>query len=171
MSRLSNRHAAHFTCALFTAFAASPFANAADACDALYSAGIRSIQTPHHVYSTQSAQGKTHVGEAIFAGGNEYLQMNGKWMRSPMPQSDMVAAAQEKLKTHPDTCTPIGEQTVGGQAVSVYKVHSRDMETDQTVRIFKSSGLMQGATMSLPGGATLETRYDYDNVQAPAGVK
>jgi hypothetical protein len=64
----------------------------------------------------------------------------------------------------------MGDQMVGGQAVSVYKAHSNEMETDQTVRIFKSSGLLQGATMGLPNGG-MEIRYEYDNVQAPPGVK
>ena len=88
-----------------------------------------------------------------------------------MPQPEMVAAAQEKLKTHPDTCTPMGDQMVGGQAVSVFKAHNNEMGTEQTVRIFKASGLMQGGTLVLGDGITMETRYEYDNVQAPAGVK
>ncbi len=31
---------------------------------------------------------------------------------------------------------------------------------DQIVRILKSSGLMQGGTLTLPDGGTLETRYE-----------
>lgn len=171
MFRALNIRAPRVTCLLLAAFAASPFANAADACDALYNAGIKSVQTPHHVYSTRSMpSGKVQTSEAIFAAGNEYLLMDGKWMRSPMPQTAMVAAAQEKLKTHPDTCTPLGDQMIGGQAISVYKAHSKEMGTDQTVRILKSNGLMQGGTLTLPGGS-MEIRYEYDNVQAPAGVK
>jgi hypothetical protein len=172
MSHLSNARAFLAPCALLVAAVAAPSANAANACDVLYNAGIKSVQTAHRVYSTRTMQGgKSQASEAVFAAGNEYLQINGKWMRSPMPQPEMVAAAQEKLKTHPDTCTPMGDQMVGGQAVSVFKAHSNEMETDQTVRIFKSSGLMQGATLMLPNGVTMETRYEYDNVQAPPGVK
>ena len=171
MSSPSNPRPAHVMCALLATFAASSPAAAADACDALYNAGIKSIQTPHHVYSTRTIGGKARTGEAIFAGGSEYLLMNGKWRRSAIPQPEMVAAAQEKLKTHPDTCTAVGEQVVGGQAVSVYKAHSKEEGTDQTVRILKASGLMQGGTLTLPDGGSLETRYEYENVQAPPGVK
>jgi hypothetical protein len=171
MSHLSNARAFLAPCAFLVAVTAAPSANAANPCDALYNAGIKSVQTPHRVYSTRAMPGrKTQASEAVFAAGNEYLQIDGKWIRSPMPQPAMVAAAQEKLKTHPDTCTPMGDQMVGGQAVSVFKAHSNEMETDQTVRIFKSSGLLQGATMGLPN-AGMEIRYEYDNVQAPPGVK
>lgn len=171
MSRLSNARAFLASCASLVAVAAAPSANAANACDVLYNAGIKSVQTPHRVYSTRTMPGgKAQASAAVFVGGNEYLQIDGKWIRSPMPQPAMVAAAQEKLKTHPDTCTPMGDQMVGGQALSVFKAHSNEMETDQTVRIFKSSGLLQGATMGLPNRG-METRYEYDNVQVPPGVK
>jgi hypothetical protein len=170
------------TCAL-PAFAADP-------CDALYNAGIKAVQTPHHVYSTttHSAEtmhqsdtfkrltgkamytGKTESVEAIFNGKIEYLQLHGEWKRSPMPQQDMVEAAQEKLKTHPDTCTFVGDQMVDGQAVGVYKAHNNESDANQQVRILKSNGLMQGGTLTLPDGSTVETRYEYSNVQAPAGV-
>jgi hypothetical protein len=142
---------------------------AADACDPLYESSIRSVQTPHHVYSTTTRRGGKHAsGEAIYVGGVEYLQLDGKWMRSPTPQQDMIDAAQDKLKTHPDVCTFVGERTDGGQAVSVYKTHSKTLGTDQEVRILKSSGLLRGATMNLPNGSVVETRYEYDNVAAPA---
>lgn len=144
----------------------------ADACDPLYQAGIKSIQTPHHVYSTTTPRGgKPQSGEAIYAGGVEYLQLRGKWMRSPVTNKDMLDAAQEKLKTHPDVCTAAGDQAIGGQAVSVYTARNKEMGTQQTVRIFKSSGLMQGGTLTLPDGTLVESRYEYANVQAPAGVK
>ena len=173
-------------CALIGAVSAF----AANTCDALYNAGITSVQTPHHVYSTttHSAEtlhqsdtfkrltgkamytGKTESVEAIFDGKIEYLQLHGKWKRSPMPQQDMVEAAQEKLKTHPDTCTFVGDQMVDDQAMSVYKAHNNESDANQQVRILKSNGLMQGGTLTLPDGSVVETRYEYSNVQAPAGV-
>ena len=153
------------------AFAMTTTAFAANPCDPLYQAGIKSLQTPHHVYSTTTLQGaKSRTGEAIFAGGVEYVLLAGQWRRSRMTPQDMIENAQEKLKTHPDTCSFVGDQTADGQAVSVFKAHSNDSGTDQVVRIVKSSGLMQGGTLTLPNG-TVETRYDYSNVEAPAGAQ
>ena len=88
-----------------------------------------------------------------------------------MTPKDMVELAEEKLKTHPDTCTLVAEQTVDGQAVVAYKAHNNEMGTNQLVRVLKSSGLMQGGTMTLPNGSTVETHYEYANVQVPAGVQ
>ncbi|MEO8924326.1 MAG: hypothetical protein ABI330_16100, partial [Caldimonas sp.] len=106
----------------------------------------------------------------IYAGGVHYLKVDGEWQRSRMTTQDMVQMMQEKLKTHPDICTRMGDQTIGGQAVSVYKAHNNEVGTDQVVRIFKSSGLMQGDTVSLPN-QSVEMRYEYAGVQAPAGVQ
>ncbi len=171
ISQRSTGRACLVACALIATAALAPSANAADTCDVLYNAGIKSVQTPHRVYSTRTTRaGKVQTGEAIFAGGAEFLLRDDKWMRSPMPQSRMIAAAQEKLKTHSDTCTLIADRVVGGQTVSVYKAHNNEVGSDQTVRISKSSGLLQGATLTLPDGGSVETRYEYDKVQAPPGV-
>lgn len=148
----------------------STTALAANGCDDAYRAGIKSLQTPHHLYSTTILYGgKARTGESIYAGGVEYLKIGNAWQRSRMKPQDMIELAQEKLKTHPDTCTRIGDQTVGAQVVAVYKVHNNEVGTDQVVRIHQSSGLMQGATVSLPN-QSVDIRYEYGNVQAPAGV-
>lgn len=148
-------------------------ARAANPCDVLYNAGIKAVQTPHHVYTTTTGgrTGKPRSSEAIFVGGIEYVQIGGQWRRSRMPQPDMVEAAREKLQTHPDTCTVAGDQTVDGQAVTTYKVHNNEAGTDSLVHILKANGLLLGQTLTLPNGSVVTTRYDYTNVQAPAGVQ
>ena len=156
--------------ACLTVTMATP-ALAASSCDEAYQAGIKSLQTPHHLYSTTAMPGgKTRAGESIYAGGVEYVKIGNEWQRSRMKPQDMIELAQEKMKTHPDTCTRIGDQSAGGQTVAVYKVHNNEMGTDQVVSVFKSSGLMQGTTVSLPN-QSMVIRYEYANVQAPAGVK
>lgn len=86
------------------------------------------------------------------------------------PQSEMIAAAQEKMKTHLDTCTRIGDQNARGHAVTLDIVRDNEYGIDSQVRVLKSSGLVQGKSTHSPGGADRETRYEYDNVGAPAGV-
>ena len=158
--------------ASLASLAAAPGAGAGEGCDALYAAAIKSIQAPHHVFSTTTAPGaKAKTGEAIYAGGVEYLKLNDQWQRSPMPQQEMVAAAQEQMKAHAETCTRIGDQNVAGQGVTVYKAHNNTTGGEQLVRILKSNGLLAGSTMTLPNGTVIETRYEYERVQAPAGVR
>ena len=155
-----------------TAFVTS--ARAADTCDALYEAGIKAVQMPHHVYTTKTTPrgGKfLQSSEAIFTGGVEYLRAGGRWRRSALPQQPMLEAAREKLKTHPDTCADAGDETVDGHAVTTYKVHDKESGADSLVHIFKSTGLLLGQTLTLPDGSIMKTRYEYTNVQPPAGMK
>lgn len=71
--------------------------------------------------------GKSRSSEAIYTGGVQYLMLNGQWQRSPMSHQALVEVTQENLKTHPDTCTLVGDQTVGGQAMTAFKVHNRNL--------------------------------------------
>lgn len=154
-----------------TVFAAS--AGGANTCDPLYEAGIRAVQTPHHVYTTKTAPrgGKVlQSSEAIFTGGVEYLRVGGRWRRSARPQEVMIEAAREKLKTHPDTCTDARDETVDGQAVTTYRVHDRENGADSLVHILKATGLLLGETVTLPDGSLVKTRYEYTNVHPPPGV-
>lgn len=155
--------------AIFYLIALAPITRA-DPCDLLYEAAIKSLQTPHHVFNTTTQAGKVQRGEAIYAGGVEYLQRGGQWQRSRMAVAEMVEAAKENLKTHPDVCSAQGSRMVDALAVDVFAVHSKEGGTDQEVRVAKATGLLQGSTMKLPDGALIETRYDYANVQVPPGL-
>ena len=168
MSQNSNIAASILASALLAGAAFAHSAYAADTCDALYQASIKTFQTPHHAYSTSTPRGgQPKTGEAVLSGGVEYIQLRGRWMRSPMTPQEMTDEARDKLKTHPDTCSVVGTRLAGGQRVTVYKVHSKESGTDQQVRILNSSGLLQGGTATLPDGMTVDTRYEYGNVQAP----
>jgi len=141
-----------------TVFAAP--ARGANTWDALYDAGIKAVQLPHHV-STTKTDGRTgkvvQSTEGVFTGGLEYMRVGGRWRRSPLPQQPMLGAAQEKLKTHPDTCTDARDETVEGHAVTTHKVHDKEGGTDSLAHIFKSTGLLLGQTLTLPDGSLVKT--------------
>ena len=162
-----------------------------NSCDPVYQAAVKSLQTPYHSYSTmtrgaeamsrsdsfkrltgKAMYAKTETTESIFDGKASYIQIHGKWTRSRAAQADMVDNAREKLKTHPDTCTLAGNQTVDGQPVSVYTISDAEAGSGPggQLRILKSNGLLQGGTQNL-GDQMIETRYDYIHVQAPAGIQ
>ncbi|MEO6799574.1 MAG: hypothetical protein ABI178_06530 [Rhodanobacter sp.] len=177
-------------CAL--AFAAPALAD--NSCDAPYSAVVKSTQTPRHVYSTRthSAQemqdsdhfkrltgkptysSKTEISESIVPGGAfDYGTVKGQWKRQPSSAKDNLEMAQDRLNAHEDTCTLVGDQTADGQSVTVYQLHRKgaDDHADTQLRVLKSSGLFEGQTTKWPGGSSIVTRYDYNNVQPPANVK
>jgi hypothetical protein len=139
-------------------------------CDAVYRAGIKAVQTPHHLYTRTTARdGMVVTGESVAPGDSfQYRKTNGRWTRSPSSDKDNLEMAQERLRSDQGTCMPLGEQTVDGQAVVAYTVHANQGHTESQVRIEKSSGLLQGQTLTLPNGSVLVTRYDYTDVKAPA---
>ena len=163
---------------------------AADACDAVYNANIKLLQTPHHGYLTMTHSseqmhvsdrfkqgtgralyaGKIETSETIFDGKASYLLHHGTWMRSPVQPQDMLEDACEKLKTHPATCTLVGDQSIDGQAATLYKIHSKEANTEDQEWISKSSGLPVHAKSTRPDGSSSEMRYEFTNVRAPAGV-
>ncbi|MDQ2734739.1 MAG: hypothetical protein M3Y55_07065 [Pseudomonadota bacterium] len=147
---------------------------AANTCDEVYQASIKTVQTPHHLYYTitqGTGTGKLPAGEAVYVGGIRYSKMDGKWRRGLGTPQEELEFAKEKVKmTMPDTCTRVGDETIGSQAVSVYKGHNNLAGNEQVFRIFRSSGLLQSDTVS-QSDQVVEMRYEYTNVQAPANAQ
>jgi len=135
-----------------TLLALASIAHAGDgSCDAVYRAGIKAVQTPHHLYThTTARDGMVVTGESIAPGDSfQYRKANGTWTRRPSSDKDNLEMAQDKLRSDPDTCTLIGDQTVDGQAVVAYAVHANQRHTASEVRIVKASGLLEGQTPAL----------------------
>ena len=53
---------------------------------------------------------------------------------------------------------------------AVYKVRNNETGGEQLVRILNIQRSNGGQHPTLPNGTVVETRYEYRNVQAPAGV-
>ncbi len=178
-------------CTLVAAMVVAESACAADACDPVYEATIKALQTPNHAYLTMIHSdgemansntfkrltgkamyaSKTETSETIFDGKTAYLLYHGKWMRSPMQPKDVLNDAQEKAKAHAATCTLVGAQSIDGQAATLYKVHNRETDTDEQVWVSNSSGLPVHVKSMDASGNGDEMRYEYTNVHAPAGVQ
>jgi hypothetical protein len=140
----------------------------AGSCDAVYNAGIKTVQTPHRLFSTNTRNGKATSSETVFADGVEYYRLDGRWQRSLMTAKEMLAAAEEKLKAQPDTCVVVEDDIAEGQAIAVYQVRNSEMESESRVRVFKGSGLLQGQSAGVVGQSAMETRYEYSDVKAPS---
>jgi hypothetical protein len=154
------------------AFAASARADAS--CDPVYDAGIKQMQTPHHVFTSRSAHGgnAASTNETIFVGGVIYTQLRGQWQRSRLTAEDMLQHAREKRKEESgdETCHSLGDDAVDGQATAVYALHN-DGGADSKLWVSKGTGSLLRQTITLPDGSVIDSRYDYSNVVAPAGVR
>jgi len=155
----------------------------ASSCATVHSASLKMEATPYHMYFVDSAKaveaengGKPKTGEAIAAGGAMYLLNRGRWVKSPVNLAAMNAE-RDKHDWTKDTCTHLRDESVNGEAASVWRSHVvTEMSTvDTDMWISKSRGLVLKANsgMDLGGGQKNHTsaRYDYTNVRPPAGVQ
>jgi hypothetical protein len=149
----------------------------ADDCSSLFAAMNKVITTPAHLYSTTVAGYNKNVpenSEMIYSGGSIYVLVKGKWTRSPMTSADMVTQQQENQRTQKATCQHVRDESVNGEAASVYQAHTDNDgdKTDATIWISKSRGVPLKEEFDLDvGGAAGKShrtiRFDYSNVKPP----
>jgi hypothetical protein len=82
----------------------------------------------------------------IYSGGPTgaiYVMAGGKWTRTKMTSADMMSKQEENRRAAKDTCHAVREESVNGEAATVYSSHSdtEGSKVDSTVWIFKSKGL------------------------------
>lgn len=191
---MSNIRVLLYCAFVVTVFASSGCSHAEDsACDVVSAANAKLLQTPYHSYFSMHvqvpAQGLMHdlapglgmdkmAGETIFAGGVLYDQsFNGHWQRSKITAENKAELAREQ-QNQTDvvrTCRYVRDETIDGQSAAVYEVQSKSkqLQLDATshVWISKSSGLPLRERAELDKNTTTDNRYEYLNVQAPAGVQ
>ncbi|HEX6807635.1 MAG TPA: hypothetical protein VF118_06580 [Gemmatimonadaceae bacterium] len=164
---------------------ATPAARAqASSCATVHAVSLKMETVPYHLYFVDSAKavaalhgGKPKVGEAISVGGVMYLLNKGKWMKSPVSMAEMNAE-RDKHDWTKDTCSHLRDESVNGEAASVWRLHVvTEMSTvDTDMWISKSRGVVLKAnTVTDLGGRSeknhASARYEYTNVRAPVGVQ
>jgi hypothetical protein len=150
---------------------------AASACDVALAANLKVYQVPVHLYMTESGgpnSGKTKNAETVYLDGSIYVMVNGRWRKSPVSPKDMAEAKKDTdQKVGP--CTVVRDETVTGEAATLYKIHSQsdDASVDSEIWISKSKGLPLKQVNDMDVGGAFgrthtEIRYEYSNVKAPA---
>jgi hypothetical protein len=147
------------------------------ACEPVIDAERKGFSTPTHIYSTEKG-GKGRSTETIFVDGASYVFRNGGWRKSPMTPKDLLGQLETNLKTTTAfTCQRLPDESVAGEAATVYRSHmeNQGVKSDAQIWISKSSGLVLKQEEDLDDGAGdrrhLSLRYEYTNVRAPAGTK
>lgn len=151
------------------------------ACRPVIDAGRKTITTAHHVYSTETsarAGQKTRTTEGITVGDVMYIQLNGKWRRSPVTAKQLQAKMDTSLTTVTAySCTRVGDESEGGTAATVYTTHMETeiIKADARVWVAKGSGLVlrteEDHDLGYGDKRHESIRYEYTNVRAPAGIK
>lgn len=149
------------------------------ACQPLVDAELKAISTPHHMYETKpdGRSGGDPIAELITTGGVTYVKAGGKWMRSPISLQAQIDQVNRNIATtQVYTCQRVGSEAVAGMPATVYTLHTENADTKADARawIGTGNGLMLKLDESVDAIGVKShylIRYEYANVQAPAGVK
>jgi hypothetical protein len=160
-----------------TAFGARSFAVSVvdPVCKTVLDANHKTLETANHMYTDNlHGDGKKVTGEMITVNGERYLLMNGKWMKSRMTIADTRAQEEENIKNAKVlSCKRSGDETVGGEAATIYTEHTEneDTKSDGKIWISKNRGVILKEEIDLDSGDPIKEhislRYEYGNVKAP----
>jgi len=164
------------------AITATPAFSADAVCQLIAQANAKIYAVSTHIFSTETAAysgGKTRSNELIYLNNKSYLQINGKWRLSRSTPAQMAALQKEAQNDNAGmTCKMVRDEAVNGEAATLYAAHKQtpDVKEDSQIWISKSKGMPIKLEMDLDvGGAAGKShrsmRYEYTNVQAPAGVQ
>ena len=156
----------------FAAGSAS-LARAQDACKVVLDAGDKLTATPHHGFSTRTAAGRSsQTTEDISVDGAIYVQIHGKWRKSPLTVKQLQEQEQEN-RAQNTSCHYVRDEAVNGGAASVYKAHAETegLKSDGLVWISKRNGLVlrQEEDLDMSGDKLhVSAHYQYGKVTAPS---
>jgi hypothetical protein len=157
------------------AFDVSP-AHAADSCQPVFDALTKTATTPNHSYTTTTAinGGQPAEAETIFANGQKYIRVRGKWMRIPVTSQDVLEQEKEKEEKGKSTCQLVRRESVNGEAATLYSMHREydDVKEDGQMWVSTRTGLPLRVEEDVDNRgnkkkAHQSTRFEYGNVQAP----
>ena len=148
----------------------------------MFDAVEKNTTVSYHAYTTvgPTLPGETpRQVELIAVGGQNYVLYDGKWKRSPMDQAAMAKQEQENIHDAKAlSCHRLREESADGVPAVVYAEHSEneDTKSEGQVWVATATGLIvrtQTDVSMTDGSGTHHTvtRYEYGNVQVPAGAK
>jgi hypothetical protein len=138
-------------------------------CKTFFESSDKLLTVPVHRYTVNSAaKGASQTSESISVNGISYVEVGGKWTKSRFSVQAMHEQELENRKNNKVSCQHVRDESVNGEAASVFVVHSEseDSKADATAWISKRSGLLLRQDNDLEG-RHISTRYEYTNVTAP----
>jgi hypothetical protein len=155
---------------------ALPLAAQAD-CKVILDAEDKALNTSSHQYVTGTTGATKVSSELIYAAGNIYMLINGKWISSGTTK-DVEQLMQKNLqnpKASKPVCSHLKDELVNGELAGVYTssevVASGSMVSTQ-IWISKTKGLplRQDVDVDLGTGKAKthnSTRFEYGNIKPP----
>ncbi len=119
-----------------------------------------------------AASGGTRQNEMISIGGANYIKVHDKWTVSSMTPKMMAEQEKENIRdARVYHYQYERDENVNGEAAAVYKAHGENENGTSAAEIWisKSRGLPLRDKIDLNSTSHVVVRFDYANVQAPAG--
>lgn len=151
-------------------------ARAADACQPVFDALMKVAATPSHSYTTSTAVsgGKPMETETIFANGQKYIRVRGKWMRIPVTSDAVVEQEKEKEEKGKSTCQLLRGESVNGEAAMLYSMHREydEVTEDGQMWVSRGTGLLLRVEEDVDNRGNNKkehqsTRFEYGKVSPP----
>src|SRR5450432_920539 len=150
-----------------------PTAHAQDPCKPVRDAAILEARTPSHVYSTMNQGSRNMATEIITTSSAMYSKTNlegdGQWRKTIHSQQDEAKEVAEHTKSYTG-CQLVGNEEVNGEAATVYSESNTESLMSGKVWVSKKRGLPLRAEVTSEG-RHISVRYEYDNIQPPAGLQ
>ncbi len=151
-------------------------AHAADSCQPAFDALTKTATTSSHSYTTHTAVngGQPAQAETIFANGQKYIRVRGKWMRIPVTSQDVLEQEKEKEEKGKSTCQFLRSESVNGEAAKLYSIHREyeELKEEGQMWVSTSSGLLLRVEEDVDNKGNNKkehqsTRFEYGNVLPP----
>ena len=151
-------------------------AHATDSCQPVFDALMKVATTPSHSYTTSTGLngGTPTEAETIFANGQKYIRVRGKWMRIPVTSQDVVEQEKEKQQHGTSTCQFLRSESVNGEAAMLYSMHREyeGIKEDGKMWVSRSTGLLVRAEEDIDNRGNKvkdhrSTRFEYGDVRPP----
>lgn len=151
-------------------------AHGADSCQPVFDALMKVATIPSHSYTTSTRVngGTPTEAETIFASGQKYIRVRGKWMHLPVTSQDVVQEEKEKEERGKSTCQLLRSESLNGEAAMLYSVHREYEESKEVGQMWVSRGsgllLRVEEDVDNTGNKVREhrsTRFEYGNIRPP----
>jgi len=145
-------------------------------CKVILDAEDKTLNTASHQYVTGTTGDTTVNAELIYAAGNIYMKINGKWISSGTTKEieELGQKNRQNPKATKPTCGYLKDELVKGEMAAVY-ISNEEAPTGKVstqIWISKTNGLplRQDVDVDLGAGKAKthnSTRFEYGNIKPP----
>jgi hypothetical protein len=154
------------------------------ACEPMFTAITKLLQTPNHQYMSQSSAtyalqngGRMRTSESISTEDTSYVKINDQWRKVPFTPQDLLKQQEESRQNSKESCHFLRDDASEGDA-AVYDAHSEGESGKSEVQIWisKVNGLPLREEIDLDLGGEKgmthsSVRFDYEHVDPPKDAK